>query len=152
MTATRHSFPDLPPIWGLGILLAAIAIGRLVWPGPFTSPIYAYLGILLALVGFALIIWAAFWFRRKRTPILPGDMPKTLIVEGPFRLNRNPIYTAMTLIVIGGTFIRGGPAGLIVAAIYPVLITRRFILAEEAGLRAAFGSEADSYIARTRRW
>ncbi|MFD1797452.1 isoprenylcysteine carboxylmethyltransferase family protein [Paracoccus aurantiacus] len=152
MSVTRRKFPDLPPIWALAVMLAAIIIGRLVWPGPFERRAYHALGVLLMLGGFGLILWAAIWFRRKRTSILPGEQPKTLIVEGPFRINRNPVYTGIAFAVIGGTFIWGGPAGLIVAALYPLLVTRRFILREEAALRAAFDEKAESYIARTRRW
>ena len=43
-------------------------------------------------------------------------------------------------------------ASLIVAALFPILVTRRFIRAEETALRRAFGTEADRYFAQTRRW
>ena len=152
MTAIRRRFPDLPPVWALGLMLAAIAAGRWLPPGPFDSPIWHNLGIALLLGGFALGLWAALWFRRKRTSIYPSDMPKRLIVEGPFRINRNPIYTGMALAVFGGAFRWGGPASLIVAALFPILVTRRFIRAEETALRRAFGTEADRYFAQTRRW
>ncbi|NHF71907.1 methyltransferase family protein [Paracoccus xiamenensis] len=133
-------------------MLAAICIGRWVPPGPFEHAALRYLGLILILGGLALIGWAALWFRRKRTSIYPGDQPEQLIVEGPFRINRNPIYAGMALVIFGGAFIWGGPFSLLIAAFFPILVTRRFILAEEAALRAAFGAEAESYIAQTRRW
>ena len=152
MSAIRHRFPDLPPIWALGVALAAVAVGRLLPPGRFEAPLFRGLGILLILAGALLIGWAALWFRRKRTTIEPYSTPTRLIVEGPFRINRNPIYTGMALIVFGATFLWGGPPGLIFGMIFPLLITLRFILGEEAALRTAFGAEADSYFAQSRRW
>lgn len=152
MSAGHHRFPDLPPVWAVGVMLTAIAVGRLLPPGPFESPAFRSIGIALLLGGLAIILWAAWWFRRKRTTIHPGGQPQRLIVEGPFRINRNPIYTGMALAVFGGTFLWGGPFGLLVAALFPLLITRRFIPAEEAALRTAFGAEADRYFAQSRRW
>ena len=152
MAATDRRFPDLPPVWALAFALAAIALGRWLPPGPFQNPAWRWLGVALMLAGFGLAIWAARWFRRKRTTIYPSGAPTRLIVEGPFRINRNPIYTGMALVVLGGAFLWGGPVSLIVAALFPALITRRFIHAEEAALRTAFGPEADRYFAKTRRW
>ncbi|MBA4489916.1 isoprenylcysteine carboxylmethyltransferase family protein [Paracoccus sp. S1E-3] len=152
MSTTQRRFPDLPPVWALGLMLLSIAAGRLLPPGPFEEPAWRILGAALLIGGLALVIWAMLWFRRKRTSIYPSGAPTRLIVEGPFRINRNPIYTGMALAVFGGTFLWGGPAGLIIAAIFPLLVTRRFILAEEQALRAAFGAEAADYFARSRRW
>ena len=145
----RRDFPDLPPVWAAGTLgLQCIA----AWLVPIRGFAADRIGWFLVAAGLGLVGWAALKFRRHRTTIEPRETPAHLIVEGPFRINRNPIYTGIALAVIGGTFIWGGPAGMIVAALYPLLVTRRFILPEEAALRAAFGEKAESYIARTRRW
>lgn len=141
--------PDLPPVW-----LAVFALG--VWVLGRWVPLLRFdvqpLGRVLIWVGIALIVWSAVWFWRKRTPIEPGHKPVALIVEGPYRINRNPIYTGLTLILAGFALNQGALGALLAVPFYPVLITRRFILSEEAGLRAVFGSAADDYIARTRRW
>ena len=148
----RRNFPDLPPIWALGFAATAVAVGRLLPPGPFEDPFYWYLGVYLIVGGFAFAGWAAFWFRRKRTSIEPRDVPNRLIVEGPFRFNRNPIYSGMALAVFGAAFAAGGILSFALAALFPIVIGRRFIDGEEAALRAAFGAEADAFFARTRRW
>ena len=110
------------------------------------------LGWLLVAGGLALIGWAALWFRRKRTSIEPREVPRALIVEGPYRVNRNPIYAGMALILLGAGLVLGALSSVVLAFAFPFIITRRFVIGEEAALREAFGAEADAYIARTRRW
>ncbi|KQT88326.1 isoprenylcysteine carboxylmethyltransferase family protein [Aurantimonas sp. Leaf443] len=147
----RRDFPDLPPVWAAGATLASIALGRFL-------PIVALprwmdgAGAGSVLCGIALAAWAALWFRRKRTPIEPREAPRALIVEGPFRVNRNPIYTGMILVALGAALWSGGLSGLLPALALPFVLTKRFVRGEEVALRQAFGREADLYFAATRRW
>lgn len=142
-------FPDLPPVWALGVWLAQQAGARWLPLAAFDA---GWIGGALVAGGLALILWAAIWFRRKRTPIEPHHRPKALIVEGPYRINRNPIYTGLAIILVGTGLNAGALSALLLAAAFPIIATRRFAIPEEAGLRAAFGAEADRYIAATRRW
>ena len=143
-----RGFPDLPPIWAAGMALGAWA---LAWTVPLAALPSAPAWPSIA-AGVGLILWAAWWFRVRRTTIEPHRAPRALIVEGPFRVNRNPIYTGMTLILFGWAFLLGAASALLPAALFPLLITRRFIPGEEAALRQAFGAEAEAYFAATRRW
>ncbi len=139
---------DLPPVWALGAALVSWGLAR-------TLPVAALpggMGRLLIVAGLALAVWSVFWFRRKGTPLEPGKVPRALIVEGPYRINRNPIYTAMLLILIGWGLALGAASALVPPLVFAVIVTRRFVLGEEAALRAAFGAEAERYFARTRRW
>jgi protein-S-isoprenylcysteine O-methyltransferase Ste14 len=143
-----RGFPDLPPIWGLGA--AALAAGLARWLP--VAPLPRAPGWLLVAAGLGLIGWSAWWFRAKRTTIEPHREPSALIVEGPYRLNRNPIYTGMTLILMGWAFLLGAASALVPALAFPWLIDRRFVRGEEAALRRRFGAEAERYLAATRRW
>ena len=91
-------------------------------------------------------------FLRHRTPIEPHNTPNALISTGPFAITRNPIYVAMALMLAGWALWSGVVLGLVLVPLFRWIITRRFILDEEARLRAAFGPDADAYIANTRRW
>lgn len=141
--------PDLPPVWMAGFALLAWALGAWL---PVLRFDVAPLGRVLIWAGLALVLWSALWFWRKDTPIEPGHTPDALIVEGPYRLNRNPIYTGLALILLGFSLNQGALSALLPPLLYPALITRRFIRPEEDALRRAFGEEAERYIARTRRW
>lgn len=146
------NFPDLPPVWALGFAVLAFFLAKFV-------PVYDARGWISGWVpwsmiglGLALVFWAAFWFWRKKTTIEPHHKPTSLIIEGPYRLSRNPIYTGMALIIFGFCLWLGAVSSLLALAGFVWVVTRRFILAEEAGLRDAFGVEADNYLQKTRRW
>jgi protein-S-isoprenylcysteine O-methyltransferase Ste14 len=148
----KRDFPDLPPVWASGFLIAEVVAASVLPIAVFVSAPATLIGIGLIVVGVLLAAWSALWFRRKRTSIEPRDVPKALIVEGPFKINRNPIYTGMALVLLGIAFWIGALSAVAIALIFPFVITARFIRGEEAALRSAFGAEAEAYIARTRRW
>lgn len=141
--------PDLPPIWTAALAALAWALARWV-------PILRFdldpLGRVVLWLGVALILWSAVWFAIKWTPIEPGHKPKALIVEGPYRLNRNPIYTGLVLVLAGYALGLGALSALLPVPVLPLILTRRFIRSEETALIDAFGAAGRDWIARTRRW
>jgi protein-S-isoprenylcysteine O-methyltransferase Ste14 len=141
-------FPDLPPVWALGAAIAAWALAR--WAPLAALP--GGMGWVMMGSGIGLVVWAAVWFLRKRTPIEPHHAPRALIVEGPYRINRNPIYSGFVLMLLGWGLWLSALSALIPAAVFAVVVDRRFVRAEEAALRAAFGAEAERFFAATRRW
>ena len=145
-------FPDLPPIWLLGFMLAAWALARVLPLAEFDAAALRLVGQGLALAGVALIVWSAIWFRRKRTTIEPHHVPKALIEEGPYAWSRNPIYLAMALILAGEVLWLGALLPFVLLPLFILVIDRRFAGPEEEGLRSAFGAQGEDYIARVRRW
>ncbi|MEM9269027.1 MAG: isoprenylcysteine carboxylmethyltransferase family protein [Pseudomonadota bacterium] len=143
-------FPDLPPVW---LLLAYIAQKLLGWFVPLVAlPEFGLVGMLLCALAVGLILWSATWFRAKKTRIEPHHTPSALIVEGPYKICRNPIYLGLVLVLVGTGLGSGALSAWLPTLVFPWIITQRFILAEEAALRSAFGPDADAYIAKTGRW
>ena len=142
---------DYPPIW----LLSALG---LVWvETEFAPHILAGNGVRMAgnaliMMAIVLIVAATAGFVQARSTIIPHKMPRKLITGGIFRLSRNPIYLADVLLLVGFSLRWGAVSGLALAPVLAWVLHRRFILGEEARLRAAFGAAADAYFARTRRW
>ena len=140
---------DVPPLWALLFALAAWCLAIFV-------PIYKFdfgiAGLVVAPIGFAFGIWANMLFRKHKTSELPRQVPTALVSDGPYRINRNPMYTGLTVILIGIALWLGDISAFIPAIIYPFMITRRFILDEEAALQVAFPDDAKTFMARTRRW
>jgi len=143
-------YVDIPPVWALAFTLAALFADRAVgWP---YLPIHAWVALIPVVAGLLLVLWAALWFWRQHTSIEPRHTPSSLIKAGPFRLNRNPIYTGLSLGVLGFALWLGSLSALLVVCFYPWVMTRRFILAEERTLRATFGDDAETFFQHTRRW
>jgi protein-S-isoprenylcysteine O-methyltransferase Ste14 len=145
-------FPDLPPIWWLGSVV-------LIYVAELAFPSWHFDNDLLSVVswvafGLALFVigWSAIWFFKKKTPIEPHHTPKTLIVEGPYRLSRNPIYLALVLLTIASAIGHGSVFGLVLATLLWKILDRRFAVPEEERLREAFGDDAENYLEQTRRW
>lgn len=153
MTApARHPLHliDLPPVWLAAAGALAAAAARIA---PLALlPLPDAIAAIPAALGAGLILWAALFFLLRRTPIEPRKRPSALLVEGPFRINRNPIYTGMALILLGWGLHLGAVSALLAAPLWLWWIDRRFVRGEEAALREAFGPEAAAYLHRSRRW
>lgn len=143
-------FADIPPTWMVACALAAFLLARYLPIASFAVP--DWIGWLVCGAGFLWALAAGGVFLARKTPVEPRHTPRVLLVEGPFRWNRNPIYTGMTTILIGWALVLGSASAFIPAIVFPFLVTRRFILDEERALIATFGAEAEEYLSRTRRW
>lgn len=145
-------FPDLPPLWWAGSL-ALIYAGKWLLPDVhLQANVLEMLSWLFFMAALGLIVWSALWFWRKRTPIEPHHTPRTLIIEGPYRITRNPIYLALVTLTLASAIGHGSLIGLGAAAGLWWVLDRRFAAPEETMLRTAFGAEAERYLAATRRW
>lgn len=109
-------------------------------------------GALLGAVGAAVFLAAAVQMRRAQTTLNPRGQPSHLVTTGLFAVSRNPIYLGNLLMILGLALGLGAPLGLLVAAGFVRIVTRRFILVEEAMLRAAFGPAFDRWAGHVRRW
>ena len=146
------NFPDIPPVWWGGSV-SVIYLGKWVFPTlHVSSGILTVFSWIMLAAALGVIGWAAVWFFRKKTPIEPHHTPKTLIVEGPFRVTRNPIYLALVLLTVASALGHGSVIGLGVAAVLWWVLDRRFAAPEEALLLETFGAEAQDYLSRTKRW
>lgn len=111
-------------------------------------------GALLLVAGVALYLLCAFWgfaLRGKGTPA-PFDPPKKLVVEGPYRFVRNPMYWGVLFVVAGEAVVfRSLPLAELVAAFF-VGVNLFVLLYEEPALRRKFGAEYEDYCRRVPRW
>lgn len=143
----------MPPVYFVGAVLAQVLVHFLLpvmqlWVSPLR-----WLSLLLVVAAVILAVISARSFRRAGTTLRPGGGDSTaLVMAGPFRYSRNPMYLALSLILLGLAVMLGSLGPLIVVPVFMALIQRDFILAEEHALAQRFGADYQDYCRRVRRW
>jgi protein-S-isoprenylcysteine O-methyltransferase Ste14 len=142
-----------PPVWALIYVLLALAISSLLgWPGLPGFPI-PLLGCALTLVPCILPVWAVAVFRRAGTEINPTSVTnRALIIDGPYRYTRNPMYFGLVLVTLGiAIWVGSWPMFLAPVALFATA-NWIHIPFEETKMRRQFGAQYDEYVSRVRRW
>ncbi|WP_120996719.1 methyltransferase family protein [Stutzerimonas urumqiensis] len=141
-----------PPLVYLFFLGAAYLSDRLV---ALRLPAGAWgeaLGWLLIGGGIALMLWAGLFMLRRRTTVNPYGTPRKLLVDGPFRVSRNPIYLADSLIYGGVALLWGSLWPWLLLPALVLVMQRGVIVHEERLLDQLFGADYRAYRSRVRRW
>ncbi|PYO67712.1 MAG: isoprenylcysteine carboxyl methyltransferase [Gemmatimonadetes bacterium] len=110
------------------------------------------LGWVLAGAGVALAASAIVLFRRAGTSPVPIQPTTALVVRGPYRLTRNPMYIGLAALYVGVTLLINSLWPLVVLPVVLIVIRWWVIAREEAYLERKFGDEYRAYQARVRRW
>jgi protein-S-isoprenylcysteine O-methyltransferase Ste14 len=140
----------------IGFLLIFLPARVLAWSGmvrPVGIGPAQIVGILLGACGAALALWciATFIVKGRGTPA-PFDPPRQLVVAGPYRRVRNPMYLGAALALAGAAIFYQSWALLLYCAAF-LLITHLFVVGyEEPTLRASFGPAYMDYCRRVSRW
>jgi len=135
------------------VFLPAQVLGRsgLVRPATF-GPAQA-MGAMVGAAGAALALWGIITFvvSGRGTPA-PFDPPRHLVVAGPYRLVRNPMYVGAGLALAGAALFYEYWALLSYCAAFTLTMFLFVVVYEEPRLRATFGDAYVRYCERTARW
>jgi protein-S-isoprenylcysteine O-methyltransferase Ste14 len=93
-------------------------------------------------------------FRKAKTTINPVqiDQASALVSSGIYRVTRNPMYVAMTLLLCAWAVWLARPLALLGPLAFVLFINRYQIVPEERAMQAKFGPAYAAYRQRTRRW
>lgn len=113
-----------------------------------------YLILLLLLVGVFFDVHALLLFKRNQTTVNPlvKGIANTLVVEGIYKLTRNPMYVGMVFFLLAWATYLNTILPLVVLGLFIIYLTKFQIIPEEQALESIFGDEYRQYIASTRRW
>ncbi len=142
----------LPPAYLMVYLLLAMILHFVL---PIKQLIYApykYSGILLIGIEVWLNIWADGLFKKKKTTINPFEKSSTLVLEGPFRFSRHPMYVGMVIILLGEAIILGSLIVFLIPVAFFISMNKVFISYEEKAMKETFGQEYLNYKNRVRPW
>ena len=135
------------------ISLAGILIFGYFYPTLKLIPYpYTLIGILFFIIGFLFAGSAGKLFMEDKTTINPNKKSSKLIVRGPYRFSRNPIYFGISLILLGLAIFSGSLISILFAFLFPALVNFIIIPFEEKVLAKTFGNQYSKYKLKVRRW
>ena len=99
-----------------------------------------------------LTVWSVGSFRRNRTSLIPIKPATALVISGPYRFTRNPMYVGMICLYLALSLWFNIFWALILLPIVIGVVRYYVIAREERYLESKFGDEYVQYRARVRRW
>jgi pimeloyl-ACP methyl ester carboxylesterase/protein-S-isoprenylcysteine O-methyltransferase Ste14 len=133
-------------------LVAFAAPLFMAWP-LVRSGAFNPIALVLLIPGIALLLWCVrhFLVTGKGT-LAPWDPPRHLVSTGAYRVSRNPMYVAVTLILFGWAIAFGAWGLVLYALIVMAAFHLRVVIHEEPYLAQTHGRKWDDYRARVPRW
>lgn len=126
------------------------------FPADIIPQPYNLVGILFIPVGMLLVIWANYALLhigkiglRDREPM---QRPSNLVLVGPYRFTRNPIYLGCLLMLLGLVIVWSSIVTAFLLILVYIVFRYVFIKREETILEEAFGDEYRDFKKRVRRW
>lgn len=134
-----------------GVVAFAVPITWLIATG-HTRLVHP-LGLVPLLVGVVALLWCVrdFYVSGKGT-LAPWAPPANLVAVGLYRYTRNPMYVAVTLIVLGWALSFGVRGLLVYAVVLAVGFHLRVVWGEEPWLARTHGARWREYADRVPRW
>ncbi len=140
----------------IGLVLIYVPARLLSWSGivrPAAIEMPQVAGMVIGAAGAAVALWCIYAFASigRGTPA-PFDPPRRLVIHGPYRFVRNPMYIGAGLALAGAAlFYESLPLLGYVGVLF--LATELFVVwYEEPTLRQTFGQEYEAYCRQVRRW
>lgn len=110
-------------------------------------------GLVGVAVGLGLYIWClVIHFIDYPSSVRLGFSPPHLVVAGPYRFSRNPMYLSALVAWVGWTIFYGSPAVFVALVILWSLFALRVIPMEERQLKDLFGEAYLDYMRSVPRW
>ena len=140
----------------VALVLIYVPARLLSWSGivrPAAIEVQQVAGMVIGTAGAAVALWCVFTFAilGRGTPA-PFDPPRRLVIQGPYRFVRNPMYVGAGFALVGAAlFYESVP--LLGYTILFFLPSHLFVVwYEEPALRRTFGQEYEAYCRQVRRW
>ncbi len=154
-SAAAHPLLTIPVPWVFVLAyLIGVGIQRLA-PPTFLTPaslsLARWIGLAPLAIGLLFAFTALGLFKKSRTTTIPFDTPTLLVLRGPYRFTRNPMYLGLTLIYLGVAASQGQLWPLAVLPLVILYLNQVVIPLEERSLHEIFGDQYDRYRAQSSR-
>jgi protein-S-isoprenylcysteine O-methyltransferase Ste14 len=151
----RIEHPQLvvnPFVIYIGMAVVAVVLQLLV-PLPFVSRQTAGIaGVVIMVINLVIGLPAVRGMLKAKTSPNPNHASTSLVLSGPYRFSRNPMYIGLTLLFAGLMIFFRLPWGILFSPVVIWLITIWVIRPEELYLEHKFGGEYLEYKKSVHRW
>jgi len=140
----------------IGLVLIYVPTHLLSWISiaqPASIGVQQVTGMVIGTIGAVVALWCVFSFATigRGTPA-PFDPPRRLVIRGPYRFVRNPMYIGAGLALAGAALFYASLPILGYTVLF-FLVAHLFVVwYEEPTLRRTFGGEYEAYCDGVRRW
>jgi protein-S-isoprenylcysteine O-methyltransferase Ste14 len=141
-----------PPLIYAGALVAGLLAKALFPVGFLPATVERALGLPLIGSGLVLVLASLRTMHRAGTDVRPDKPTTSLVIEGPYRYTRNPIYLGLTLVYGGIAALANSLWAALLLPFVLVVMRRGVIDREEHYLERLFGEEYVQYKNRVGRW
>ena len=143
----------IPPLIYIVPIVVGISLHQLQ-PLPILSQpkVGNIIGWLLLIGGGLISLWAAKTFRSQGTHVDVKKPTEKIVINGPFKLSRNPMYVALNIAYLGIALIANTIWLLIFWPVAFAVMHSGVILREERYLEKKFGDEYRKYKSKVRRY
>ena len=150
--SVSNSIRIIPPLY----IVALIMLGYgLQWLLPWSlqaESSWRTAGFLITVVSFCLYLWTVWTMKASGTTIDMRKPARTLLVHGPFRFSRNPMYLAALLLFAGLGLITNAVWFWLSGAVFQQILQHLIVPIEERQLAELFTDRYQNYRQQVRRW
>lgn len=141
----------LAPLWVLALVLFFISPLSMPWPSlPFPSWL-RWTGVAVAILCLPFLIWVQHTLGRQWSTHLRLREDHRLVVNGPYKWVRHPMYVVLFLFLLSVGLATASPL-IAVMNILLIAVFYRRISKEEKMMIERFGNEYSTYMKRTGRF
>jgi protein-S-isoprenylcysteine O-methyltransferase Ste14 len=150
--------PDKPRIAIFPPLLMALGFLTTVglhwlWPLPIPSKSVAFwIGVVVSVLGVGLAAWGRITLVKGGTNVSPLKPTTAIVLAGPYRFTRNPLYMGGMTLLLGLSLAIGTWWGFVVIVPVFYILHHCVILREEQYLERKFGDSYVRYRSAVRRY
>ena len=141
-----------PPLIYVVLFGCGLALDQVV-PRGILPVVGARIVVLIILAAsLFLLVWSNVLFQRAHTSRVTIRPARTLVLDGPYRFTRNPMYVGLLGMYLAAALWFGSAWALLLAPLLVLVVHVLVIMCEERYLERAFGETYRQYRARVRPW
>lgn len=118
----------------------------------FISGSYRFIGVLILILGLSITFTSFYLFKKNNTPIMPGQKPTFVVMNGPYKFTRNPMYLGVATALTGVAVYIGNLLAFASPIIFLMATNFFYIPREEKLMKQLFGKKYLAYKKKVRRW